>query len=183
MQIRYKITTDENASIVPLRYLLCMSLSMNNEVIQIPNHASIANWFSFLIRPSDVMGHDDRYLRYLNSNWRRCFWGYFPYWKKGEKTVKAPISVHDIATAVMTAFHAKHVSSFWRCIDLYYSIYVQGCPFVPHLSAEYLKYLYACIFVTSVIMTFLSIWTLELHILVLQPRDESGFCLSLLAYF
>jgi len=65
---------------------------------------------AIIFRPSDVIGHEDRYLRYLNSNWRRSFWGYFPYWQKGEKTVKAPVSVHDIATAVMHAFRSKHIS-------------------------------------------------------------------------
>ena len=55
------------------------------------------------------MGHEDRFLRYLNSAWRRCYFGYYPYWKKGERTIKAPISVHDLATAVMHAFRTKHV--------------------------------------------------------------------------
>jgi len=61
-----------------------------------------------IFRPSDVIGHDDHYLRYLCSGWRRCYFGYFPYWKKGEQTIKAPVSIHDIATAVMHAFRSKH---------------------------------------------------------------------------
>lgn len=65
---------------------------------------------AIIFRPSDVYGHDDRWLRYLCSAWRRCHFGYFPYWKKGEQTIKAPISVHDIATAVMHAFKSKHIS-------------------------------------------------------------------------
>jgi len=65
---------------------------------------------AIIFRPSDVMGHEDRFLRYLNSAWRRCYFGYYPYWKKGERTIKAPISVHDLATAVMHAFRTKHSS-------------------------------------------------------------------------
>lgn len=65
---------------------------------------------AIILRPSDVIGAEDRYLRYLNSGWRRSRLGSYPYWEKGEKTVKAPISVHDVATAVMHAFRSKHIS-------------------------------------------------------------------------
>lgn len=65
---------------------------------------------AIIFRPSDVIGHDDTYIRYLCSAWRRCYFGTFPYWKKGEQTIKAPISVHDIATAVIHSFRSKHIS-------------------------------------------------------------------------
>jgi len=64
---------------------------------------------AIIFRPSDVYGHDDRWLRYFCSPWRRSRFGSFPFWKRGEQTIKAPISVHDIATAVMYAFHNKHI--------------------------------------------------------------------------
>jgi len=63
---------------------------------------------AIIMRPSDVMGHDDRFLRYLNNKWRRSYWNAFPFWRKGEQTIKAPVSVHDIASAVMFAFKNKH---------------------------------------------------------------------------
>jgi len=64
---------------------------------------------AIIFRPSDIMGHEDRFLRYYNTNWRRSIFNVVPLYKKGIETVKAPIAVADIATAVMHAFKSKHI--------------------------------------------------------------------------
>jgi len=70
-----------------------------------------------IFRPSDVYGAEDRFSQLLCSHWRRSVYGVFPYWKKGEQTIKAPISVHDIATAVMHAYNSKHsAGQTYQCV-------------------------------------------------------------------
>ncbi|XP_055855019.1 NADH dehydrogenase [ubiquinone] 1 alpha subcomplex subunit 9, mitochondrial [Episyrphus balteatus] len=53
-----------------------------------------------IIRPSDIYGSEDRFLRYYAHIWRRQFRA-FPLWHKGERTVKQPVYVSDIAQAIL----------------------------------------------------------------------------------
>ncbi|XP_022902038.1 NADH dehydrogenase [ubiquinone] 1 alpha subcomplex subunit 9, mitochondrial [Onthophagus taurus] len=55
-----------------------------------------------IIRPADIYGQEDRFLRYYASAWRRQF-GAMPLWKKGEHTIKQPVYVGDVAAAVIAA--------------------------------------------------------------------------------
>lgn len=52
-----------------------------------------------IIRPADVYGQEDRFLRYYSHIWRRQFRG-MPLWYKGERTVKQPVFVSDVAQAI-----------------------------------------------------------------------------------
>lgn len=53
-----------------------------------------------IIRPADIYGSEDRFLRYYAHIWRRQFRA-FPLWHKGERTVKQPVYVSDIAQAIL----------------------------------------------------------------------------------
>ncbi|KAF7278161.1 NADH:ubiquinone oxidoreductase subunit 39 isoform X2 [Rhynchophorus ferrugineus] len=55
-----------------------------------------------IIKPSDVYGQEDRFIRYYAHPWRNQF-NYMPLWNKGEKTEKQPISVKDIASGIVAA--------------------------------------------------------------------------------
>ncbi|XP_046394030.1 NADH dehydrogenase [ubiquinone] 1 alpha subcomplex subunit 9, mitochondrial [Ischnura elegans] len=57
---------------------------------------------AIIFRPSDVYGHEDRFLRYYNHVWRRTY-RYLPLWKKGEETIKQPLAVSDLSTAIYNA--------------------------------------------------------------------------------
>ncbi|ERL95049.1 NADH dehydrogenase [ubiquinone] 1 alpha subcomplex subunit 9, mitochondrial [Dendroctonus ponderosae] len=66
----------------------------------------IAVWEEFpeatIFRPADVYGQEDRFLRYYLHNWRRQLQN-MPLWDKGEKTVKQPVHVSDVASGVVAA--------------------------------------------------------------------------------
>ncbi|KAH8300497.1 hypothetical protein KR018_009204 [Drosophila ironensis] len=55
-----------------------------------------------IIRPADIYGAEDRFLRYYAHIWRRQFRS-MPLWHKGEKTVKQPVYVSDVAQAIVNA--------------------------------------------------------------------------------
>lgn len=55
-----------------------------------------------IIRPSDVYGQEDRFLRLYASNWRHQLRG-LPLWKKGENTIKQPVFSSDVAQAIVNA--------------------------------------------------------------------------------
>uniref|UniRef100_A0A1Y1KG50 NADH dehydrogenase [ubiquinone] 1 alpha subcomplex subunit 9, mitochondrial n=1 Tax=Photinus pyralis TaxID=7054 RepID=A0A1Y1KG50_PHOPY len=55
-----------------------------------------------IIRPSDVYGQEDRFLRYYIHNWRRQV-HYMPLWENGEKTIKQPLFVSDLAAGIVNA--------------------------------------------------------------------------------
>lgn len=55
-----------------------------------------------IIRPADIYGSEDRFLRYYAHIWRRQFRS-MPLWHKGEKTVKQPVYVSDVAQAIINA--------------------------------------------------------------------------------
>lgn len=55
-----------------------------------------------IIRPSDIYGQEDRFLRYYAHVWRRQFRS-MPLWHKGEKTIKQPVAVSDVAQAILNA--------------------------------------------------------------------------------
>lgn len=52
-----------------------------------------------IIRPADVYGQEDRFVRYYAHIWRRQFRA-MPLWYKGEKTIKQPVYVSDVAQAI-----------------------------------------------------------------------------------
>lgn len=55
-----------------------------------------------IIRPADIYGQEDRFLRYYASVWRRQFRS-MPLWHKGERTIKQPVAVSDVAQAIVNA--------------------------------------------------------------------------------
>jgi NADH dehydrogenase (ubiquinone) 1 alpha subcomplex subunit 9 len=55
-----------------------------------------------VIRPADIYGQEDRFLRYYSHIWRRQFRA-MPLWHKGEKTYKQPVFVSDVAQAIVNA--------------------------------------------------------------------------------
>ncbi|KAL0123306.1 hypothetical protein PUN28_005683 [Cardiocondyla obscurior] len=52
-----------------------------------------------IIRPSDIWGQEDRFLRVINGTMRQNF-GTLPLWEKGEKTEKQPVAVYDVARGI-----------------------------------------------------------------------------------
>lgn len=57
---------------------------------------------AIIFRPADVYGQEDRFLRYYAHIWRRQFHS-MPLWYKGEKTIKQPVFVSDLAQAIVNA--------------------------------------------------------------------------------
>lgn len=55
-----------------------------------------------IIRPSDVYGAEDRFLRMYAHNWRHQLRG-VPLWKNGTETIKQPVFVSDVAQAIVNA--------------------------------------------------------------------------------
>jgi len=55
-----------------------------------------------IFRPSDIWGQEDRFCRYYAHFWRRMF-NEVPLWHKGEKTVKQPVYVSDVAQGIINA--------------------------------------------------------------------------------
>lgn len=55
-----------------------------------------------IIRPADVYGQEDRFLRYYAHIWRRQFRA-MPLWYKGERTYKQPIHCSDVAQGIVNA--------------------------------------------------------------------------------
>ncbi|KAJ8971044.1 hypothetical protein NQ317_002310 [Molorchus minor] len=55
-----------------------------------------------IIRPADVYGQEDRFLRYYVHPWRRQG-TWIPLWQKGEKTVKQPVHVENVAAGIVAA--------------------------------------------------------------------------------
>lgn len=55
-----------------------------------------------IIRPADIYGQEDRFLRYYAHVWRRQIRS-MPLWYKGERTVKQPVAVSDVAQAIVNA--------------------------------------------------------------------------------
>jgi len=54
-----------------------------------------------ILRPADMYGPEDRFIRYYANKWRRHVMGHaYPMWKSGTETVKMPIFVSDVAKAV-----------------------------------------------------------------------------------
>lgn len=55
-----------------------------------------------IIRPADIYGQEDRFLRYYAHIWRRQFRS-MPLWYKGERTIKQPVYVSDVAQSIVNA--------------------------------------------------------------------------------
>lgn len=53
-----------------------------------------------IIRPADIYGSEDRFLRYYAHVWRRQLRN-MPLWHKGERTFKQPVFVSDVAQAIV----------------------------------------------------------------------------------
>uniref|UniRef100_U5EV20 NADH dehydrogenase [ubiquinone] 1 alpha subcomplex subunit 9, mitochondrial n=1 Tax=Corethrella appendiculata TaxID=1370023 RepID=U5EV20_9DIPT len=57
---------------------------------------------AIIFRPSDMYGQEDRFLRYYAHIWRRQFRA-MPLWYAGERTIKQPVSVSDVAQGIVNA--------------------------------------------------------------------------------
>ncbi|XP_021968490.1 NADH dehydrogenase [ubiquinone] 1 alpha subcomplex subunit 9, mitochondrial isoform X2 [Folsomia candida] len=55
-----------------------------------------------IFRPADIYGQEDRFMRYYAHFWRRTF-QWLPLWNRGEKTIKQPVFIGDVAGAVINA--------------------------------------------------------------------------------
>lgn len=55
-----------------------------------------------IIRPADIYGQEDRFLRYYANAWRRTF-SSIALWHRGERTIKQPVAVSDVAQAIVNA--------------------------------------------------------------------------------
>lgn len=55
-----------------------------------------------IFRPADILGQEDRFLRYYAHLWRRQI-RFMPMWAKGEKTIKQPVYCSDIAQGIVNA--------------------------------------------------------------------------------
>jgi NADH dehydrogenase (ubiquinone) 1 alpha subcomplex subunit 9 len=55
-----------------------------------------------IFRPADIFGQEDRFMRYYAHFWRRTF-QWMPLWHRGEKTIKQPVYVSDVAQGVINA--------------------------------------------------------------------------------
>ncbi|KAJ4452043.1 NADH dehydrogenase [ubiquinone] 1 alpha subcomplex subunit 9, mitochondrial [Periplaneta americana] len=55
-----------------------------------------------VIRPAIIYGQEDRFLRTYTKFWRHQLRA-IPLWQKGEHTVKQPVFVSDVATAIVNA--------------------------------------------------------------------------------
>ncbi|CAL8079298.1 unnamed protein product [Orchesella dallaii] len=55
-----------------------------------------------IFRPADVWGQEDRFVKYYAHHWRR-FFQWVPLWHRGEKTIKQPVYVSDVAQGVINA--------------------------------------------------------------------------------
>ncbi|BES90045.1 NmrA-like family [Nesidiocoris tenuis] len=61
-----------------------------------------------IIRPSDIYGQEDRFLRYYCNNFRRTF-DMIPLYKKGEFTEKQPVYAGDVAAGIVAACRDRTV--------------------------------------------------------------------------
>ncbi|KAG8221842.1 hypothetical protein J437_LFUL003218, partial [Ladona fulva] len=61
---------------------------------------------AIIIRPADVYGQEDRFLRYYAHIYRRTL-RYMPLWERGENTIKQPVFVSDLATAIVNAIQDR----------------------------------------------------------------------------
>jgi NADH dehydrogenase (ubiquinone) 1 alpha subcomplex subunit 9 len=68
-----------------------------------------------IFRPSDIYGQEDRFMRYYAHFWRRSF-QWLPLWHRGEKTIKQPVFIGDVAQAVLNAL--KDPESVGKTYDI-----------------------------------------------------------------
>ncbi|CAL8147024.1 unnamed protein product [Orchesella dallaii] len=57
-----------------------------------------------IFRPADVWGQEDRFVKYYAHHWRR-FFQWVPLWYRGERTIKQPVYVSDVAQGVINAIY------------------------------------------------------------------------------
>lgn len=55
-----------------------------------------------IIRPADIYGQEDRFVRMYAHTWRHQLRA-LPLWYKGERTIKQPVYVADVAQAIVNA--------------------------------------------------------------------------------
>lgn len=55
-----------------------------------------------IFRPADMYGQEDRFIRYYAHFFRRSF-QWLPLWYRGERTIKQPVYVADVAQGVVNA--------------------------------------------------------------------------------
>ncbi|KAK3585441.1 hypothetical protein CHS0354_020161 [Potamilus streckersoni] len=58
---------------------------------------------AIIFRPADIFGLEDRFVNYFLSAFRRVRVSSLPLYKKGEKTIKQPVYVGDVAEGVIQA--------------------------------------------------------------------------------
>uniref|UniRef100_A0A6M2DIT6 NADH dehydrogenase [ubiquinone] 1 alpha subcomplex subunit 9, mitochondrial n=1 Tax=Xenopsylla cheopis TaxID=163159 RepID=A0A6M2DIT6_XENCH len=57
---------------------------------------------AIIFRPGVIFGSEDRFIRYYAHPWRRHF-HYMPIWDNGEKAIKQPVYVSDVAQGIVNA--------------------------------------------------------------------------------
>jgi len=66
---------------------------------------------AIIMRPADIFGPEDRFIRYYASGSRRGLLGSnLPMWKRGTETVKMPVFCSDVAQGVINAIHDKEAA-------------------------------------------------------------------------
>jgi len=114
---------------------------------------------AIVLRPSDVFGLEDRFLRYYANGWRRNMLGMVPLWKRGTKTVKRPVFCFNVAEGIAnvlqdsstdgatyecvgpnTYYLGDLVDYFYRCMR--YSNY-RRIPITPFFRAKVFLMSYA----------------------------------------
>ncbi|XP_048511077.1 NADH dehydrogenase [ubiquinone] 1 alpha subcomplex subunit 9, mitochondrial isoform X2 [Athalia rosae] len=69
-----------------------------------------------IIRPSDIYGEEDRFLRYYAHRKRSAF-NRLPLWKKGEHTEKQPVAVSDVAAGIVAAVRdPATIGKTYQCV-------------------------------------------------------------------
>ena len=66
----------------------------------------------FLLRPSDIFGQGDRFLRYFSGAWRHQG-KWVPLYKNGNETIKQPVFVSDIAAGIVKVYEIKQFTSVY----------------------------------------------------------------------
>jgi NADH dehydrogenase (ubiquinone) 1 alpha subcomplex subunit 9 len=99
-----------------------------------------------VLRPADIFGLEDRFLRYYASGWRRGGGASVPLWKKGMETIKRPVSCSNVAEGIIKAVQDPSTAGqTYECIgpNGYYLAdlvdYIYRCMRWPSVKAKYIS--------------------------------------------